>query len=84
MRRPESLYVKWLVLSDNEIYHDTVDLTKRLPHDIDDCKVYFMVQGAQLYVYLIYPGPRPQGVPPNGPRTYLNRKVVTIYPNQPK
>jgi hypothetical protein len=84
MRRPDSLYVKWLVRSDNKIYEDTVDLRKRLPRDIRDLKVYYMVQGPQLYVYLIYPGPREPGVAPNGPVTYRDRKVVTIYPDQPK
>jgi hypothetical protein len=84
MRRPESLYVKWLVRSENKIYEDTVDLLKRLPRDIRDLKVYFMLQGPQLYVYLIYPGRREPGAPPDGPVTYRDRKVVTIYPDQPK
>jgi len=82
MRRPDSLYVKWRV--ENKIYEDTVDLRTHLPRDIRDLKVYFVVQGPQLYVYLIYPGPREPGAPPNGPVTYRDRRVVTIYPEQPK
>ena len=82
MRRPDSLYVKWLVRSENKVYEDTVDLRKRLPRDITDLKVYFMVEGPQLYVYLIYRGPRAPDAPPNGPVTYRNLKVVTIYPDQ--
>ena len=84
MRRPDSLYVKWLVRSENKTYEDTVDLRKRLPRDIRDLKVYFVVLGPQLHVYLIYPGSREPGAPPNGPVTYRNLKVVTIYPDQPK
>lgn len=84
MRRPETLYVKWRVLSENKVYEDTVDLRSRLPRDIANCTVYFMVQGPQLYVYLIHPGPRPAGAPEIRLQAYRSRKVTTIYPDEPK
>lgn len=82
MRRPESLYVKWLVLADNTIHEDTVDLRKRLPRRLEGWKVYFLVRGAQLYVYLVSQEPRAPNTPPNGPSKYHDRKVETIYPNE--
>jgi len=84
MKRPDKLYVKWRVVSENKLYEDTVDLRKRLPRDITDHKVYFVVRGPQLYVYLVSPKPRAPNVPPNGPRLYQDYEVSTIYPDQPK
>ena len=84
MKRPASLYVKWRVLADNKVYEDTVDLRNRLPGDFSGCKVYFMVRGPQLYVYLVNPGRRPPDVPPNGPKLYRDHLVFTLYPGQPK
>ena len=80
MKRAESLYVKWQILSDGSVHEDIVDLRKRLPNDLTDWKVYFLVNGPQLYVYLISRVPGPGNFPPNGPRTYRDRKVLTIYP----
>lgn len=81
MRKGSFLYVKWRTLADNKVYEETVDLRKRLPSDITDCEIYFLIKGPQLYVYLVTPQPRPDGVPPNGPRKFHDRKVLTIYPN---
>lgn len=84
MRKGASLYVKWKVLSDDKVYEQTVDLRGRLPQDLTGWKVYFLVTGPQLYVYLISPETRPANVLPNGPRTYWSRRVITIYPDQSK
>ena len=84
MKRPDSLYVKWRVLAENKVYEDTVNLRKRLPRDITGHTVLFVVQGPQLYVYLVSPERRPADIAPNGPRRYDDRKVTTIYPDQPK
>lgn len=84
MKRPETLYVKWRVLSENREYEETIDLRRRLPRDIANCTVYFLVQGPQLYLYLIHPGLRPEGAAASGPPHYRSRKVTTIYPDQPK
>jgi len=53
MRVGDSLYVKWRLKSTGEIYQDTVDLRHRLPSDMKDQRIYFIIRGAQLYVYLI-------------------------------
>ncbi|WP_143751344.1 hypothetical protein [Collimonas sp. PA-H2] len=53
MRIGDSLYVKWRLKSTGEIYQDTVDLRRRLPSDMKDQRIYFIVKGSQLYVYLI-------------------------------
>ena len=83
MRKGDSLYVKWRTVTDNKIYEETVDLRSRLPKDITDCELYFVIKGSQLYVYLVLPQRRPPGIPPNGPRQYHDHYVLTIYPHQP-
>jgi hypothetical protein len=82
MKRPNTLYVKWRLVSENKVFEQTVDLRKRLPADLAGRKVYFLVKGPQLYVYLISQQPRPPGAPPAGPSRYQDRNVLTIYPDQ--
>lgn len=86
MTKGDFLYVKWRNTTTGQVYEDTVDLRHRLPANITDHTVYFMIQGAQLYVYLISPGheERSPDMPTNGPRMYRSRKIVTIYPDRPK
>ena len=55
MLRGDDLYVKWRIRSTNEIFEDTVNLKDRLPSDINGHRIRFIVQGPQLYVYLISP-----------------------------
>ena len=81
MKRPDSLYVKWRTLSDNKIHENTVDLRNRLPRDFTGDKVYFLLKGPQLYVYLVSRKPRPAAMAPNGPSKYHDKAVVTIYPD---
>lgn len=83
MRVGDSLYVKWRIKSTGEIFQDTVDLQHLLPNDIKGHRIYFIVKGSQLYVYLISPERRPQNIPPNGPHGYDHLKTITLYPNQP-
>ena len=86
MRQGDSLYVKWRLKTTGEIHEDTVDLRHRLPRDITGHRIYFVIKGPQLYVYLIPPSSkkRPVGNPPSGPTTYQDLDVRTIYPDQPK
>ena len=51
----EYLYVKWRVKNTGHIYEDKVDLTTRLPKDITQHTVHFVIEKDQLYVYLIPP-----------------------------
>lgn len=55
--RGDYLYVKWRVKETGQIYEDKVDLTKRLPKDITNTELHFVVRGSQLYVYLVPPEP---------------------------
>jgi hypothetical protein len=86
MRQGESLYVKWRLKASGHVYEDTVDLRNRLPRDISEHRIYFMIKGPQLYVYLVPPESqkRPSESPPNGPRIYRDLDVRTIYPDPSK
>lgn len=86
MRRGDFLYVKWRINGTGQVYEDTVDLRHRLPRDIKDHRITFLIRGPQLYVFLVPPDSkkRPPGVAPNGPRMYSHLDVKTIYPDQSK
>jgi hypothetical protein len=84
MLRPDELFVKWRLKSSGDVFQDTVDLRKRLPADIANRTIYFVVKGPQLYVYLISPERRPAHEAPIGPRMYHQLKVQTIYPDGAK
>jgi len=79
--RPDFLYVKWRNRSSGQVYEDTVDLRKRMPKDIEDHEVYFMIYGAQLYIYLISRDPLPEGWKAIGPGVARNSKTLLIYPD---
>jgi hypothetical protein len=49
----DSLYVKWRVTSTGAVFEDTVDLKSRLPQRMEDKIIHFVINGSQLYVYLI-------------------------------
>lgn len=83
MPRGESLYVKWRLKSTGQVFEDTVDLRSRLPADLAGSRIYFLIRGPQLHVYLITPMRRPADEPPNGPHTYRSRKIFTLYPDRP-
>lgn len=56
MRRGDELYVKWKIKSTGEIHEDTVDLKRLLKGwNIRGHRIYFIVAGSQLHVYLISP-----------------------------
>lgn len=74
------LYVKWRNKSTGHIYEDTVDLRRLLPHAIEKHILYFMIRGAQLYVFLISPDPKPPEASVIGPDMYASRKVTQLYP----
>lgn len=96
----DSLYVKWRIKSTGEVYQDTVNLRSRLPADIKDHTIYFIIKGAQLYVYLISPDKlNPNPCPPHDVLLrlsksdnpddrilfmYCYRKISKIYPDQLK
>ena len=49
----KDLYVKWRIKSTGEVLEDTVNLESRLPYDMKQHRVRFIIEGEQLYVYVI-------------------------------
>ena len=84
IRRGDDLYVKWRLKATDEVFEETVDLKSRLPTDIKGSRIYFMVRGPQLYVYLITPEKRAKDESPNGPSKWAFSRILTIYPDSPK
>jgi hypothetical protein len=84
----EFLYVKWRIKKNGQVYEDTIDLKSRLPANITNNKIHFIVSGPQLYVYLIGPEDQkmqPNPCPPRAGRPTLNQltkpddKIFTQY-----
>jgi hypothetical protein len=84
MLRGDFLYVKWRIRETGQIYEDRVDLRDRLPPNIEDHRIHFIIKGPQLYIYLVTPERRAKDMPPNGPRPYQYLRTLTIYPDQLK
>jgi hypothetical protein len=84
MPRGEFLYVKWRLKSSGQVYEDKVNLTTRLPADITDHRIHFVIKGSQLYVYLISPEKRAASSPPGPLRMYSDLKQYQIYPDPTK
>jgi hypothetical protein len=55
MPRGEFLYVKWRIKATGEVHEDRVDLRNRLPADVTNYGVHFLIDGAQLYIFLLPP-----------------------------
>ncbi|MBP7485337.1 MAG: hypothetical protein KBF98_09760 [Rhodoferax sp.] len=49
----KDLYVKWRIKSTGQVVEDSVDLKSRLPFSIANHELRFIIEGTQLYVYLI-------------------------------
>ncbi len=61
----EFLYVRWRVKATGQVHEERVDLRNRLPADMKDHGLTFVIDGPQLYVYVITPRPKPYyGAPP--------------------
>lgn len=77
----EFLYVKWRIKTTGNVLEDRVNLKERLPLNMFAHKVTFVIDGKQLYVYLVTPVPRNSNE--DSPlKTYLARYTLTyeIYP----
>ncbi len=55
MPRGEYLYVKWRVMATGQVFEDRVDLRSRLPADIGNYGIRFVIDDSQLYVYAFPP-----------------------------
>lgn len=89
--RGDFLYVKWRVKKPGTLlpeyigtYEDRVDLKSRLPADITELEIHFVIRGSQLYVYLIWPGLKDASVPEGPIKLFRHQKQVQIYPDQAK
>lgn len=51
----EFLYVKWRVKASGEVLEQRVDLRDRLPRDMTDHELTFVIDGRQLFVYVVTP-----------------------------
>jgi hypothetical protein len=78
----EFLYVKWRIKTTGEVIEDKVDLRNRLANNMTDHALTFVIDGKQLYVYLVTPRVR-NSKEPTSLKTYLSKYTVTyeIYPN---
>jgi hypothetical protein len=76
------LYVKWRIKSTGEVIEDRVDLRNLLPSDMEGQEVTFVIDGKQLYVYLVTPKAK-RTVDPPPLKTFLSRYTETyeIYPS---
>ena len=51
----EFLYVKWRIKATGEVLEDRVDLRGRLPKDMSDHELTFVIDGRQLFVFVVTP-----------------------------
>ena len=51
----EFLYVKWRLKASGEVLEERVDLRDRLPRDMTDHELTFVLDGKQLYVFVVTP-----------------------------
>lgn len=54
----EFLFVKWRLKASGEVLENRVDLRDRLPRDMTDHELTFVIDGRQLYVYVVTPVPQ--------------------------
>lgn len=82
----EFLYVRWRVKATGQVYEERVDLRERLPADMKDHGLTFVIDGPQLYVYVITPRPKPYYKAPPLNRSWHSKHNVTyeIFPTLTK
>lgn len=49
------LYVKWRIKNSGEVHEDRVNLSNKLPVDMNHYSIHWLVIGAQLHVFLFPP-----------------------------
>ena len=86
----EFLYVKWRIKGSDKIYEDRVDLTQRLPENMDHLEIHFTIRGPQLYIFVTWPWDQQpykeepyanEYLPvPGGVKRFRGHKQVQIYP----
>lgn len=78
----EFLYVRWLLKDTGEMVEHRVDLRGRLPKNMSLQTLTFVIEGKNLYVYLVTDKPKKYWGEPPILRTYRSELYVTyeIYP----
>lgn len=74
------IYVKWRINDTGEVLEQTVDLRNRLPGDMTNHKIYFVIKQRELFVYVITPELRKSDHPIVGPNMFRYYKVMQIHP----
>ncbi len=80
----DTQFVKWRTRSTGEVFEDLVNLKALLPADMNNQRIYFVVQEKRLFIYRIEQVPRPQDWPIVGPRKFQYEKAHQIYPPSTK
>lgn len=89
------LYVKWRMRQTGQEFEDRVDLRRRLPQALEGSRVHFVIDGKQLFVYVIS-RERTTGRCPADPQAvlkkirpqqrifldYCSHMVTQIYPSE--
>jgi len=80
----EFLYVQWRLKATGEVLEDRVDLRHRLPRDMSDHELTFVIDGRQLYVYVVTPQRRTSQNQAPVLRTWRSKFAMAyeIYPTQ--
>jgi hypothetical protein len=77
----DSLYVKWRVNSTGAEHEDTVDLKGRLPSDMDKKRIHFLIDGSQLFVYVVSNQKHAPDEADCPVRIYRSFKCRAVYPD---
>jgi hypothetical protein len=78
------LYVRWRLKSSGEQIEQRVDLRDRIPKDMTDHELTFVLEGRQLFVYVVTPDRKKAYGEPPVLRTWRSNfaKAYEIYPNR--
>ena len=80
----EFLSVKWRLKASGEVVEERVDLRDRLPRDMTNHQLTFVIDGRQLHVYVVTPRTQAVSVKQRTHRTWLSRYNATfeIFPGK--
>lgn len=80
------LYVRWRLKSSGEQVEQRVDLRDRLPRDMTGHELTFVLEGRQLFVYVVTPQDQLPSVKQRTHRTWLSRYNVAyeVFPTLQK
>ena len=77
----EFLYVKWRIKATGEEVEYKVDLRDLIPKNMFDLRITFVIDGKQLYVYLVTRLAKPKDAPILKTSWSRNNLTYEIYPN---